>query len=196
MINLENLWNKIHSYAQQYKREYLSLLKNIFTPLNPDIIVELGTHAGGSFWGFCEASSNDSILISIDNNHAGDSKRIRNFHKNAFTITGNTQDEKSLIETKKIINGREIDFLFIDADHTYDGVKNDFEIYSQLVRDHGVIAFHDVYHIHNKGCDVDKFWNEIKNQLKWKSDEYHEPNRINYGIGVIQKNNFSDRFVF
>lgn len=35
------------------------------------------------------------------------------------------------------------DCVFIDADHTLDGVRHDFERYSQLVRPGGVIAMHD-----------------------------------------------------
>jgi hypothetical protein len=30
-----------------------------------------------------------------------------------------------------------VDFLFIDGDHTYEGVKKDFEMYSPLVRREG-----------------------------------------------------------
>jgi predicted O-methyltransferase YrrM len=43
-----------------------------------------------------------------------------------------------------ILKGRKVDFLFIDADHSYEGVKKDFEMYSPLVRKGGIIAFHDI----------------------------------------------------
>lgn len=36
-----------------------------------------------------------------------------------------------------------IDFLFIDGDHSYDGVKLDFELYSKLLNERGVILIHD-----------------------------------------------------
>jgi hypothetical protein len=36
-----------------------------------------------------------------------------------------------------------IDFLFIDGDHTYEGVKQDFELYSKILSDKGVIIIHD-----------------------------------------------------
>jgi len=42
------------------------------------------------------------------------------------------------------LNGEPLDFLFIDGDHTYEGVKRDFEMYSPLVRNGGIIAFHDI----------------------------------------------------
>lgn len=37
----------------------------------------------------------------------------------------------------------QIDYLHIDADHSYEGVKRDFELYSTLVREGGIISIHD-----------------------------------------------------
>lgn len=36
-----------------------------------------------------------------------------------------------------------IDYLHIDADHSFKGVKNDFDLYSKLVRPGGIITIHD-----------------------------------------------------
>ena len=36
-----------------------------------------------------------------------------------------------------------IDFLFIDGDHSYEGVKLDFNLYSTILSDNGVIIIHD-----------------------------------------------------
>jgi hypothetical protein len=36
-----------------------------------------------------------------------------------------------------------IDLLFIDGDHSYDGVKKDFELYSKILNDNGIIIIHD-----------------------------------------------------
>jgi MMP 1-O-methyltransferase len=39
-----------------------------------------------------------------------------------------------------------IGFLWIDGDHSYEGVSADFYGWSQHVREGGIIAFHDTYH--------------------------------------------------
>ena len=58
---------------------------------------------------------------------------------------------------------RQIDFLFLDGDHTYEGIRQDFEMYSPLVKKGGIIGFHDIApHPPETDCDVFRFWNEIK----------------------------------
>ncbi len=39
--------------------------------------------------------------------------------------------------------GRPIDLLFIDGDHSYEGVRRDWELFSPFVAPHGVVVFHD-----------------------------------------------------
>jgi hypothetical protein len=52
------------------------------------------------------------------------------------------------------LRGRRIDLLFIDADHRYQGVRRDFELYSPLCRTWWVIGFHDIVdHKHDVGVD-------------------------------------------
>lgn len=44
----------------------------------------------------------------------------------------------------KQYNQKPIDILYIDADHSYEGFKYDFEHFSRYVKDDGIIVFHDV----------------------------------------------------
>ncbi len=57
---------------------------------------------------------------------------------------------------------RPIRFLFIDADHSYDGVKDDFETWSPCVVPGGFIVFHD-YTI----ADVRRFVDEEVRAQSW-----------------------------
>jgi predicted O-methyltransferase YrrM len=86
---------------------------------------------------------------------------------------------------KGILNGKKIDFLFIDGDHSYLGVKKDFELYAPLVKRGGIIAFHDI--VPSFLCPevkVHKFWNEIKINYRYK-EIVKDPNQDAYGIGVL-----------
>ena len=47
-----------------------------------------------------------------------------------------------------------IDVLFIDGDHSYDGVKTDFELYSKIISDNGIIMIHDTDENYEKSLIV------------------------------------------
>jgi len=181
------LWNKIKGWAQQDIDEYYELLTKHFIPLNPKAVVELGTASGGAFWGFCEASSDDTVLISIDQSHGGIADKIKSRSKKGIIISGDTHDKSVRDKVSRII--KEIDFLFIDADHSYESVKADYELWSPLVRNGGIIAIHDVTCGSCPG--VMKLWGELKKIYKesyeidytTEKEEHH-----GYGIGVLVKN--------
>ncbi|MEM4488736.1 MAG: class I SAM-dependent methyltransferase [Desulfurococcaceae archaeon] len=83
-------------------------------------------------------------------------------------IRADSHDPKTLEFVKRILGNGKLDFLFIDGDHTYEGVKRDFEMYSPLVRKGGIIAFHDIVeHPPETGCEVSRFWNEIKHSYNY-----------------------------
>jgi predicted O-methyltransferase YrrM len=91
------------------------------------------------------------------------------------------------------LKGNKVDFLFIDGDHSYEGVKKDFEMYSPLVKKGGIIVFHDIvpdyytrYGIKTGSWagEVYKFWNEIKE--KYENLEIVKDREQNgFGIGVL-----------
>lgn len=77
------------------------------------------------------------------------------------------------------------DLIFIDGDHTYEGVKADFENYSPMGK---LIAFHDIANDmkrNSKGelIEVPVFWNELKQEYKhWE----FIVKGSNMGIGIIE----------
>ncbi len=42
-----------------------------------------------------------------------------------------------------VLQDIKLDFIFIDGDHSYEGVKKDFELYSQIMSENGIITIHD-----------------------------------------------------
>ena len=48
--------------------------------------------------------------------------------------------EKEMAFVKEDIK---IDYLHIDGDHSYEGVKKDFELYSTIMSENGIITIHD-----------------------------------------------------
>jgi len=70
------------------------------------------------------------------------------------------------------------DFVFIDGDHTYDGVKADWENFGRLGR---VVAFHDI----TMRKSVGKLWREIKAEAGHRAVEMMTGRRL--GIGIVTR---------
>ncbi|MEM2105965.1 MAG: class I SAM-dependent methyltransferase [Candidatus Bathyarchaeia archaeon] len=100
-------------------------------------------------------------------------------------LRADSHDPKTFEEVRGILGDMPLDFLFIDGDHTYEGVKKDFEMYSPLVRKGGIVAFHDIVeHPPETGCEVSKFWNEIKQSYK-RLEIVKSWNQNWAGVGVL-----------
>jgi predicted O-methyltransferase YrrM len=55
------------------------------------------------------------------------------------------------------------DFILIDADHTYDSVKEDFEVWSPMLKKGGEIMFHDVEYE-----EIDRLLKEVMLEPEWE----------------------------
>ena len=167
--------------------------------LNPQNIIEIGTYNGGTFFLWAKLFEIKKLL-SIDKpgGHFGggyNNKKIKFFNcmkknpkSNFYYLQKDSHKISTLEETYKIFGKHKVDFLFIDGDHTYDGVKKDYEMYSPLVRSGGLVAFHDIVeHTANKNCNVDKLWKEIKHKYNY-SEIIESKDQSSFGIGVIEIN--------
>ncbi len=173
--------------------------------LQPDsfsTVLEIGTMKGGTLYLWCQLCRPDAHVLSIDlpsgRFGGGYTSKLEllfhRFKQKAQTLTcirGDSHAASTLKEFKSRLNGRMLDFLFIDGDHTYDGVRRDFEDYAPFVRTGGVIAFHDIVFNPLNAADFEvwRFWDEIKKQHS-DAVEFIEPQnsqRRTIGIGAIRK---------
>jgi len=161
-------------------------------------IVEIGTALGGTFYALCQIAPADAKIISIDlpgGRFGGEfkieSSQIKKYAKEGQTVIFLREDSHQESTKKQLIShlgGKKIDVLLIDGDHIYGGVKKDFEMYSPLVSKGGIIIFHDIcFHPTVPECQVEKFWNEIKNTFEYK--EIIDPQDKDWGgIGILINN--------
>jgi predicted O-methyltransferase YrrM len=84
-------------------------------------------------------------------------KKVQQLHNNNSKINllqGNSYFDETETKFKQVLNDNELDLLFIDGDHTLDGVKNDYDRYSKYVKKGGYIIFDDYHHpIIKEYCD-------------------------------------------
>lgn len=177
-------------------RSELQEFSTIIRKLSPQRLLEVGTNRGGTFFVLCQVSSPDATVISVDipGGPFSDGKsfyrerllrsmtrRLQKFYR----FTADSHLQSTLEKAANTLNGEKLDVLFIDGDHTYNGVKQDFEMYSPLVRSGGIVAFHDIaIHPAEVGCEVDKFWNEVKKSYTHR-EIIANPDQGWAGIGVL-----------
>lgn len=171
-------------------------------------ILEIGTKYGGTLHLWCSLNPTPGLNISIDMSdggiHGGIGDELMDLRDERFTerfdnvhfIRGDSHsiqvhgDCFRLLEkwnTADRIGKASFDFLFIDGDHSYEGIKQDFLMYSPFCKPGSIIAFHDINDSERhreRNVYVSKFWNEIKDEYEHYEFNAHEDWA---GIGVIIK---------
>lgn len=145
---------------QQERRSITSFAKEI-AKSNPKTILEIGSAEGGSFYLWNRYIDTVDKAISLDISYPGKKKRFfTNFSESEIhCVEGDSNQKRTIKKVREILKEDKIDFLYIDGDHSYNGVKKDFEKYSQLVSENGLIGLHDISH---PGTGVPDYWSELK----------------------------------
>ncbi|MFA6285814.1 MAG: class I SAM-dependent methyltransferase [Opitutaceae bacterium] len=169
---------------------HIPLAATLVKELRPQVLVELGTHYGNSYFAFCQSVSENQLstqCYAVDTwqgeMHAGlydesvyrlvsdyNQKHYRHFSK----LIRATFDEAAAQ-----FPDNSIDILHIDGLHTYEAVKHDYETWLPKVRSGGVILFHDVCANHDD-FGVWRLWEEIQTQTPHTITFQHS-----HGLGVL-----------
>jgi predicted O-methyltransferase YrrM len=177
-------------------RSEISALADRVSALRPRTLLEIGTAEGGTLFILGRCAAADATLISLDlpaGSFGGGYPAWRGRFYKRLTLPGQTlhllrgdsHQPISLDKVRSLLRGAPLDFLFIDGDHSYSGVRRDFELYSPLVRPGGLIAFHDIArHPADVGCEVDRFWAEIRSRFRYE-ELIENPDQGGKGIGLL-----------
>jgi predicted O-methyltransferase YrrM len=108
--------------------------------------VEIGCYAGGSACLLLQRPN--TTVISIDSGKyitsdivMSNVKKLNKLNNEFHYLQGNSQTEDMVNRLKTLVSS--IDLLFIDGDHSFQGVLNDFRLYEALVKPGGYIVFDD-----------------------------------------------------
>jgi predicted O-methyltransferase YrrM len=165
--------------------------------LAPRRILEIGTARGGTLYLWTQAAGDDAIIVSVDlpggafggaypacripfyQSFARANQRMHLLRCNSHTM-------QTYEKVEKIFDSGLVDFIFIDGDHSYEGVKTDFQLYGKLVRPGGIIGFHDILPRQEfPEIQVHKFWKEISTQYDSHEIVAPDSNRRPIGIGLL-----------
>lgn len=156
----------------------LTGLAHLVRELNPMAGMEIGLGSGGTLALWAQLSPAKATIIGVDLTlPEGIEEYIRIKMKagqNLQLLQGNSHSSETKEQALDVLGNNRLDFLFIDGDHSYEGVKQDFEDYSPLVRPGGIVALHDIvpdYSVRfgvkteRYAGGVSEFWREISSHF-------------------------------
>jgi predicted O-methyltransferase YrrM len=164
----------------------------------PRVVVEIGTHRGGTLVCWAAIAAASAHLVSIDmpteewtglgareEDFARVRRRLRRGQR-LTAISGDSHAASTLARLHDALQGAPVDLLWIDGDHSFAGVQQDFAMYSSLVARGGIIALHDV-HASDRwpGFGSPAFWERIKHGYRVEEFVADPAPGGGMGIGVI-----------
>jgi len=176
--------------AYQMKEEFEALVQ-MYSDLRPTRVLEIGTNEGGTLRQWAKHAVTGAKIVACDlfveNNlrfKEGYQKIVEPFDVEFHFIQGNSHSQETYNQITSIAS--KYDFIFLDGDHTYAGIRKDFEMYSPLVRSGGLIALHDILPHPQFGafCEVDVYWRQLKKKYRC-TELLSEENQKHCGIGVV-----------
>lgn len=185
-----------HFFKAGQVRSELTALGEILSERRPERALEIGTARGGTLLFLTRLASSHATIVSADlpggDFGGGYSAKQKRYYQHfarrkqrLHLLQGDSHSADMLERVGNALRGQPLDYLFIDGDHRYEGVKSDFEMYGPMVRKGGMIAFHDIVtgSSHAVG-GVPRFWSEIKEQYRFQ-EIVNDPSQGGYGIGIL-----------
>lgn len=178
--------------------EELAELIALVAERKPRTVIEIGTARGGTLLLLCRFAAPDATIISIDlpyGRNGGGYPRWKESLYRQFALPGqtlhllraNSHDPQTMAKAQALLPGGQLDFLMIDGDHSYQGVRTDYELYGPMVGEGGVIALHDIVeNPSDPSIDVNRFWEELRQS---RGDAARaivkDPEQGGYGLGLL-----------
>ena len=167
----------------QMKIEIISVMNTIASVIpRPKVMLEIGSYHGGSLALLGNLLAEDGLLISVEPELQVPLMvdEVRDFIAPRELVHIKEYSWDAVREVHEILDGRLINVLMIDGDHTPEGTAYDWELYRPLVSSPGVILLHDICDQHELG-PTQVFYAQIANhETGIMSMSLHRQ-----GIGII-----------
>jgi hypothetical protein len=171
---------------------HLAFASDLITAIQPELIVELGTHWGEAYFTFCQVVQENglsSLCYAVDHwlgdEHAGhygeevfeDVRQYNERYYSQFSYLLRSSFDDAISQ----FGDASIGLLHIDGLHTYEAASHDFRTWLPKVKPGGIVLLHDICPKH-EDFGVWRLWDEIKAEFP-NSFEFHH----SWGLGVVRK---------
>jgi cephalosporin hydroxylase len=202
--SVHNDTERLYQIAQQ-EFGVLQLDQEIVPALNyisdsrPSVVGEIGLKHGGNSFLFTQRFRNVDRFIGID-------LKLENTYKLQYLspanlkinlVEGSSYAPATVEQVKRLLGRCQFDFLFIDADHSWHGAREDFLRYLPLVKPGGLVGIHDIVpdevaRFGKKqsasqcyGGDVYRLWALLKERFEHR-EFVASWDQIGFGIGILR----------
>ena len=175
----------------QHDREF-GWFCNLIARQSPKRYLEIGSRDGASLWMVSAFLPPGATIVTVDfpGKDAGSVRSAENLNYihgllqergfKTLAVFGDSRDCESKTRASEFTNHQPLDVLFIDGDHTYEGVRADWELYSPMVKKGGIVGFHDlILSPRFPNVQVGRLFNELATQYKT------ERRQCQYGVGIV-----------
>jgi len=180
------------------QREDFVKVASAFAELDPCHGMEIGWGLGGTHYVLSRVASRLFLTLELRRYLICAPEVSTDWHgRRCWTMPGVLNKTSAILfgqyspshtavrETAKLLNGRSLDFLYIDGCHEASAVYSDMERFRQFVRVGGLIGLHDTYRIAGPktvaGLIREGHWPEVKHL--WTVDN----NTLTQKVGVSKR---------
>jgi cephalosporin hydroxylase len=172
----------------QIPSEILQLARAV-KAIEPRTILEIGTASGGTTLIWSAIASERVITCDLQDMRQQTPLFTRlpppGSRCRVTLLSGDSHDPDFRAEVARELDGRKVDFLFIDGDHTEAGVTSDYQDYKDFVRPGGLIAFHDIVERQPLPTNqVFRLWQRLKT-LAPVEEFIDNSGQCGFGIGLL-----------
>ncbi len=171
---------------------HLAFASDLITAIQPELIVELGTHWAEAYFTFCQVVQENglsSLCYAVDHwlgdEHAGHYgeevfEEVRQYNERyyrQFSYLLRSSFDNAISQ----FGDDSIGLLHVDGLHTYEAANHDFRTWLPKVKPGGMVLLHDICPKH-EDFGVWRLWDEIKAEFPDTFEFHHS-----WGLGVVRK---------
>ena len=183
-------WKPIYlDGSQPYWIGHLPFAFWITDATKPSVLVELGTHTGNSYFGFCQAVDRlqiDTRCYAVDtwrgDQHTGlyseDVFRSVNEYNTEHYSEFSTLIRATFDDALAYFEDGSIDLLHIDGCHTFEAIRHDFEAWLPKLSPRAVVLLHDT-NVRRDDFGVHRFFDSMSQE--YPTFCFHH----SHGLGVV-----------
>ncbi len=184
--------------SHQIAKEIVGFLE-LARGIAPQTVMEIGTAEGGTNFLLGAALPDVSLEIGVDL-YVQNTLLLEIFGRPGLRqvfLNASSYAPETVARIRTLLDGRQLDVLFIDGDHTYAGAMADYTSYVPLVRSGGLIAFHDIVPDYRTrygrdtgrwAGDVPQLWQDLRGSFAetWEFVADRDQDGLGIGVGRVK----------